>query len=206
MTALRHVPPGRAGLVYLRRRLTVAERGADLLDTKLRILQEEERRFALQVQRTEKVWVEAAREADRWGLRAGLIGGARGLRLADSERLGEIDVEWRSTMGVAHPVHARYRPPVLDYTTPEPISDPVWRSQRAHVTALAAAAEHAAATTAHQAIARELEATRRRARALRDRWIPMMRQATAERRLRMEEQEHDEGVRLRWAARRKGTR
>jgi V/A-type H+-transporting ATPase subunit D len=204
MTTLRHLPPGRAGLVYLRRRLAVAERGAELLETKLRILQEEERRFALQVQRTQRAWLEAAAEADRWGLRAGQVGGARGLRLADSEQLGEVEVQWRSTMGVAHPVHAHYRPPSSDSQTPEPNSDPVWRSRETHVAALAAAAEHAAAATAHQAITRELDATRRRSRALRERWIPAIRESMARRRLQMEEQEHDEGVRLRWSAGRKG--
>ena len=42
MSTVRRVPPGRAGRLWLQHRLAVAQRGADLLDQKLRILRSEQ--------------------------------------------------------------------------------------------------------------------------------------------------------------------
>src|SRR6266566_9507160 len=76
------VPPGRAGRLWLRGRLQVAERGLDLLDRKLRILRREHERLALLAQRTGEAWEHACREAETWLLRAALLSGQRALRLS----------------------------------------------------------------------------------------------------------------------------
>jgi len=65
---------------------------------------------------------------------------------------------------------------------------------------LDAAARHAAALTALRTIEAELLATRRRLRAVEDRWIPRLESTLARIRLALDEQERAEGVRLRWAA------
>lgn len=49
------VPPGRAGRLWLRRRLAAAERAVELLERKLRILRAEQDRLALLAQRTGRV-------------------------------------------------------------------------------------------------------------------------------------------------------
>ena len=91
MTArLRGLPPGRAGRMWLARRLAVAERGADLLEHKLRILVAEEQSFALLAERTQAEWEAAVRELDRWMLRAALLSGERGLRLASDGADAEV--------------------------------------------------------------------------------------------------------------------
>ena len=59
-TALRGLPPGRAGRLWLQRRLDVATRGGDLLEQKLRILVAEEEAYTLQSERTRAAWESAA--------------------------------------------------------------------------------------------------------------------------------------------------
>jgi V/A-type H+-transporting ATPase subunit D len=67
MTAtIRGLPPGRAGRMWLVRRLDVAQRGADLLEHKLRILITEEHDFSLRAERARREWEAAVAELDRW--------------------------------------------------------------------------------------------------------------------------------------------
>ena len=79
------VPPGRAGRLWLRGRLATAERGLDLLDRKLRILRREQERLRLLERRTGEELRRRCGDADRWLLRAALLGGQRGLRLGTAE-------------------------------------------------------------------------------------------------------------------------
>ena len=59
---------------------------------------------------------------------------------------------------------------------------------------------HAAAAAAVRVLEAEEGATRRRLRAIEDRWMPRLQQALVQIQLGLEEQEHAEGVQLRWAA------
>ena len=104
--SVRGQPPGRAGLQWLVRRTAVAERGSDLLERKLRILLAEEQAYALRVERTRARLTGATADLDRWMLRAGLISGQRGLRLASDGPLAGIRIDWRLTMGVRYPAEA----------------------------------------------------------------------------------------------------
>jgi V/A-type H+/Na+-transporting ATPase subunit D len=70
----------------------------------------------------------------------------------------------------------------------------------AHRAALAAAACHAVADETARRIDAEVAATRRRWRAVRDRWIPYLQEALHRAELDLEELEHAEGVRVRWVA------
>jgi V/A-type H+/Na+-transporting ATPase subunit D len=196
---LRGLPPGRAGRMWLTRRLAVATRGADLLEQKLRILLAEEQDFSLQAERTQEAWVQAVAELDRWLLRSALLSGERGLRLATGDAPAVVDIEWRMTMG------ARY-PASVECTVPEPAAafGPDNTALRHSVTAaeetVRAGAEHAVATTALAAVQSEIASTRRQLRALRDRWVPRLEAAHAQLMITLDDQEHDEQVRLRWAA------
>ena len=64
------VPPGRAGRLWLTRRLAVARRGADLLDRKLQVLRRELDRRRDSAARAAGEWERRRADADGWLLRA----------------------------------------------------------------------------------------------------------------------------------------
>lgn len=69
-----------------------------------------------------------------------------------------------------------------------------------HTAALQAAARHAAATTAEQILAAQVDATRQRVRALRRRRVPQLTDAPRRREIELEEQERQERIAARRAA------
>ena len=201
MTAkLRGMPPGRAGRVWLRRRLAVAARGADLLERKLRILVGEEQSFALLVERTQAEWDEAARELGRWTLRASLLSGERGLRLAAAPEDADVQVTWRLTMGVRYPAEVSCQLPRRSSSHAVPDNTALVQAIAAAERAVDAAVDHAAAVAALAAMRAEMVSTRRQLRAVGDRWIPRLEAAHHAVTVALDDQEHDESVRLRWAA------
>jgi V/A-type H+/Na+-transporting ATPase subunit D len=190
------VPPGRAGRLWLQRRLRVAERSAELLDRKLRIL-----RLALDARRDAAAratadWDRCHAEAQRWLLRAALLGGERAIRVASDVRHADVTVDYGSVMGIRYPSGA-------SCVFPEPAT---WDglvladARQAHRAALQAAAQHAAADEALRLVEAETLATQHRLRAIKDRWIPRLQQALAEVTLAIEEQEIADAARLRLAA------
>jgi V/A-type H+/Na+-transporting ATPase subunit D len=190
------VPPGRAGRLWLQRRLRVAERSAELLDRKLRVL-----RLALDAQRDAAAraaadWDRCQAEAQRWVLRAALLGGERAIRVASDGRLADVTIDYDSVMGIQYPSGA-------SCAFPEPAT---WDglalagARRAHRAALRAAVRHAAAGEALRLVEAETLATQHRLRAIKDRWIPRLQQALAEVTLAIEEQEIADAARLRLAA------
>ncbi len=194
------VPPGRAGRLRLERRLHVARRGADLLDRKLRILQQELPGLRADAQRAAEEWARCAAEADRWLLRAALLGGQRAIRLATGGTPAEIDVGYVVTVGVRHPA-------AVTCTFPAPESwagSTLATARQAHQASLEAAARSAAASAALRIMEAEAAATRLRLRAVRDRWIPLLERARAELALAIDEQERADGARLRLAAKQSG--
>lgn len=200
MPRIRNLPPGRAGRVWLQRRLEVARRGGDLLDQKLRLLHTERQRLTLLTERTAAAWQEAAQEADRWLLRGALLGGQRGIRLAAQEALADVEVTWTYLMGVRYPSEARFTAPPVEPAEAPPDNAALVGAREAHARAADAAVAHAAAEAALRVVQAEELATRRRLRAIEDRWMPRLQEALAQIQLGLEEQEHAEGLRLRWAA------
>jgi len=189
------VPPGRAGRLWLTRRLQVARRGADLLDRKLRILQAELGGFRESEARTAAEWHRCCAEAERWLLRAEMIGGERAVRLAADGQLATVTIPYAVTMGVRHPSSpACLIPATVTWDGPT-----LARTRQAHAAALAAAVQHAAAAEALRAVEAEARSTRYRLRAIEDRWIPGLEQALAEVTLALEEQELADAARLRLA-------
>lgn len=190
------VPPGRAGRLWLTRRLQVARRGADLLDRKLRILTEELGRLHEFAAQTAEEWNRSCVEAERWLLRASVLGGQRAVRLAADGLVADVTISYTVSMGVRHPASTTCVIPV-----PATWDGPtLTRTRQAHGVALAAAAEHAAAAEALRVVEAEALATRYRLRAIRDRWIPRLEQALAEVTLAIEEQELADAARLRLAS------
>ena len=191
------VPPGRAGKLWLTRRLQVARRGADLLDRKLRILQAELARFREAEARTATDWDRCCADAERWLLRASMLGGERAVRLAADGQPAAVTIPYTVTMGVRHPASpACVIPASVTWDGPT-----LTRTRQAHAAALEAAVRHAAAAEALRVIEAEVLATRYRLRAIEDRWIPRLEQALAEVTFALEEQELADAARLRLAIR-----
>ncbi len=201
MTAkLRGLPPGRAGRVWLRRRLVVAARGADLLERKLRIIVGEEQSFALLAERTKVEWDDAVRNLEQWTLRASLLSGERGLRLAGDDSHAEVEVVWRLTMGVRYPAGGTCQLPARSLSRAVPDNTALVHAAAAAERAVRAGVDHAVAVAALAAMQEEIASTRRQLRAVRDRWIPRLEAAHRAVTVALDDQEHDEGIRLRWAA------
>jgi V/A-type H+/Na+-transporting ATPase subunit D len=189
------VPPGRAGRLWLTRRLQLARRGADLLDRKLRILQAELTRFREAAARTAAEWDRCCADAEQWLLRAAMIGGERAIRLATDGQPATVTIPYTVTMGARHPAS-----PACVIPAPVTWDGPVLtRTRQAHAAALEAAVRHAAAAEALRVVEAEVLATRYRLRAIEDRWIPRLEQALAEVTLALEEQELADAARLRLA-------
>ncbi|MEU3985929.1 V-type ATP synthase subunit D [Streptomyces sp. NPDC026672] len=198
MTGARRTPPSRAGHLRLRHSLDVAERGADLLEQKLRVLRSEHQRLLRAREAAERAWRDLLSEAESWLLRGLLLGGEQAL---DSAAAGigpaEVTVRWTTSMGVRHPatvatsVHSR--PP----TAAAPINTALVHAEAAYGRAVRAAAEYAAAHAAAELVGAEAISTRHRARALRRHWIPRLREALDRSDLALEEAEHEDSVRRR---------
>lgn len=189
------VPPGRAGRLWLQRRLRVAGRGVELLDRKLRILRAELEVLRAEQARAAADWDRCLADAELWLLRASLLGGQRSIRLSADGGSADVTVSYASAMGVRYPSGASCVIP-----EPQAWDGPVLASTRqAYRSALAAAVRHAAATEAVRLVEAETTATRYRVRAIRDRWVPRLEQALAEVTFAMEEQEIADAARLRRA-------
>lgn len=199
MALLARVPPGRAGRMWLRRRLGTAERGRDQLDRKLRILIPEQRRLHAQAEHCRKGWAVACDDARVWLLRATLLGGQDVLRMASVPHLVDIEVVWTTAMGLRYPADARLVAP-----PPEPPAvvgnSAIGPAAAAYRSALLAGVRTAAAEEAVRRIEAEIAVTRRRLRALEKRWLPWLQAALAELELSLEQAEQEDGIRLRRAA------
>jgi len=193
------VPPGRAGRLWLQRRLGVATRGASLLEQKLRILRTETQRLHLLAERTERTWRSASAEAEVWMTRAALLAGERGVRLASVDDDAQVAIEWTDTMGVRYPARAVCSVPPRSPAASPFGSAALTEARAAYERALDAGVQHAVTLAALQVLQAEEAATRRRVRALNERWRPRLASALHDTELVLEEQEHAEGVRLRWA-------
>lgn len=191
-------PPGRAGRLWLQHRLSVARTGADLLDKKRRALVQEHRRLEVVVRQTAVEWNRAAAEAETWASRAAVMAGDEKLNLLQvAHARAEVEVRWRSSMGVAFAANAR-----VDFGSAPAVAQ--GGSAAADVAlpaarrAVEAAVDNAAAQSALKRIGAELAVTSRRQRALERRWLPAL--AGAARRLdeALDELDREEATRSLW--------
>jgi vacuolar-type H+-ATPase subunit D/Vma8 len=196
----RQVPTGRAGRLRLRRSLATALRGADLLERKLRLLLDRERAERRAAEEAGLVWREQLAEADSWLVRGVMIGGERALAEAVPAGQASIEVRWDALMGVRHPAAVVWTCPVRSPAEPTPSNTALAHAETAYRAAVRAAAEHAAHEAATELLAAEASRTRQRVRVLRRHWIPRLRHELTAVELALEEAEHEEAVRRRWAA------
>lgn len=194
------VPPGRAGRLWMARRLGTAQRAVSLLDRKLRILRTEQERFTLLAQRTAARWLAAREDAERWLLRATLLGGQREVRLSTAMPDAEVEVRFATVMGARYPAEAHCRAAEPPPGARDPGTAAMLVARRAYQVALEAAVAHAAAIGAQRVIEVEVAETRRRLHAISDRRIPALQADLHDLDQRLEEAERAETVRLRWVA------
>jgi V/A-type H+-transporting ATPase subunit D len=200
MAELRGVPPGRAGRLWLQSRLVAAQRAADLLERKLRVLRAEQAHLAEVSRDTARQWRESWAAADRWAARTALLGGWRELRLATPAAPAQVSVAWRQLMGTRCPDSAPCQLAEPGAGERGPGTAAGVQAGAALRAAVRAAADDAVAQTALRVVNAEVTATRRRLRAITDRRVPAL-TATLQARLReLDENERMETVRLRWAA------
>ena len=200
MTRLHGMPPGRAGRLWLRHRLGVAGHGAVLLDRKLRILHTRVGECRQRAERTAKEWESACHDADVWLLRGELLGGQRAVRFASTGRPADVEVTWEWLMGVRVPDQATCVIGPRTETPPLPDNTAIVLAMNAYRDAVAAAVRHAVAAAALRVVQAEELSTRRRLRAVTERWIPLLEGALSDLELALEEQDRTEAVGLRWAA------
>jgi V/A-type H+-transporting ATPase subunit D len=197
------VPPGRAGRLWLEQRLGVAQHAGELLKNKLAVLNREEQRLGQRTAQRTGEWQRLCAEAETWTLRAAVLSGRRALRIASDGTTAEAEIAMGFTIGVEHPVsgvvHLKQQqdPPVAG-------SAAVTQASEAARAAVEAALSAAVAAAALRALRAEIATTRRALRAVEQRWIPRLSTALAQVRLELEELEHAEGLRHRWAAQQRG--
>ncbi|MEU8717416.1 V-type ATP synthase subunit D [Streptomyces sp. NPDC048663] len=194
------VPAGRTGRLRLRRSLATALRGADLLERKLRLLLERERAARHAAEEAGETWRKRLADADTWLVRGVLLGGERSLAQAVPTDRARVDISWAALMGVRHPAAASWTDPVRSAEEPTPPNTALAHARTAYRAAVRAAAEHAVHEAAADLLAAEAVRTRQRVRALRRHWIPRLHAELAAVELALEEAEHEEAVRRRWAA------
>lgn len=200
------VPPGRAGRIWLVRRLEVAERGADLLERKRTALLSEQVRARGEVAVARRAWEAASAQVVRWSGRAVILDGAGRLELLSrhTREPAEMELAWSNLMGARMPAVARMTlptPPQFSALGASAATVPLVYACRE---AIEAAARLAVAERAEAALSAELARAARRLRALRDRWIPQHQQALEQLDLALDESQREQAVRVRWLTRRTG--
>lgn len=201
-------PPGRAGRLWLVRRLETARRGVEVLDQKRQTLLREQQRLSESLAGSALAWELKAREAAGWNDRALALAGERRLQLAARHAGGscEVAVEWRNALGTVFPAGATVHFGLTADFVALGGGTGVALAARAHAEAVVAAAEHAAARAAYDAITAELTATTRRQRAIERRWIPEHEAALRLLELALDEREREDVARVRWALDRRRAR
>ncbi|GAA1031824.1 hypothetical protein GCM10009557_28300 [Virgisporangium ochraceum] len=197
---LERLPPGRAGLLWLRHRLAVARRGLDLLRHKQVVLAREAERLRYSSSVTREEWRAADAAGRRLLLWAAVVGGAYAVRTARPVGPAVVTPTWITVIGVRCPGDPVVRLPAPDGAgaTRSPLVDAAAGDYRR---ALTAAARHAAMAAAVAAVEAEIATTRQRVHALERRWIPRLEDAAKGVRLQMTELEDSDAVRRRRARR-----
>jgi len=199
------VPPGRAGRLWLRRRLASAQRSVELLDRKRQLLRRERSRLAELREETRRHWVMSCSEAETWGLRASILGGMADVVLSSAAVAGRarVDVTWRNTMGVRHPDDPRCSLPVLNPADAAASNAAVTPAADSYRRALEAGVAYAVADTSFKVLDLELRDTERRLRAIERRRVPLLEDGLRRLELHLDELEREERVVTRWAQRRR---
>jgi vacuolar-type H+-ATPase subunit D/Vma8 len=196
--------PTRADRQRLAARLELVEHAADLLRSKEEALDRERVRLQGYESRAADEWRARWAAATRELLRARALGAGPELdRLARTDSSSTaVTPRWQTSMGVTYPgsvdCELGTRPELTSTAALRPATD-------AYVEALDAAAGHAAAAMAVHRLERELNATRRRRRAIEEHLRPSLQSTIRRLDLQLDELDRESAMRVRVAVdRRKG--
>lgn len=189
---------GRAGKVRLERRLLTARHGAALLDRKQHIMADELDRLQLHADGIRQEWEDRAREAAVWLRRAAALDGRERIDAASPAEPAAVEIVLGGAMGVTYPEDAACRLPGLSAWAGG--SSALSYATVAHRSALTAAVRHAAVQRALLLLSAEVTATRTRQRAVENRWIPRLEEELGAIHRKLEDQELEESLQVRWAA------
>jgi vacuolar-type H+-ATPase subunit D/Vma8 len=186
-------------------RLDAAQRGRELLDRKRQLLLRQFDRLTLLAEERRRGWIAACADAERWGLRAAILGGSAETALLAGALAGKavVSLSWTNTMGARHPDNAHCELPVFAAAELASSNAALRPAAAAYRHALELAVDVAIAETARRNIGVELEATRRRVRGIERHRIPSLQDAIQRLELQLEELERQEQVLTRWARRAK---
>ncbi|GAA3293262.1 V-type ATPase, D subunit [Dactylosporangium vinaceum] len=202
MTGIRGAPPGRAGVLWLRRRLALARRGSDVLCRKVAMLAAERERLRQRARVTGRDLAEADAAARTWLRRAAVLDGADAFAAAAADATPlVVHPRWTVLLGVrcAAPPD---QPEPGEVGCPPPAGGAALHgAAAAYRSAAAAAVRHAAAVHALTSVEAALTVTRQRVRALDRRWIPRLEAALGATDAQLAELESADAVRRRRAAR-----
>ena len=197
------IPPGRAGRIWLVRRLDVARRGAELLDRKRQVLLRELARVRTEAADAERAWHDAAAQVALWSARAAILDGPGRLELLarHAQQPASFELSWTNLMGARLPSVER-----IDIPEPPPLSALGGSSAtvllaRACAVATRAAVRYVALQRAEAELSAELQRAARRLRALQNRWIPQHEAALASLDLALDESQREQSARARWVLR-----
>ncbi|MFB6612688.1 V-type ATP synthase subunit D [Streptomyces sp. NPDC056367] len=196
----RGLPPGRAGRLRLRLRLDTALRGADVLDRKLLFLLDRERVLRKDEEASARLWSHRLREAETWLLRGMLVSGEQALAPGTAAGRATLTIAYTTAMGVRYPAGVICVPAVRPPDDPTPRNSALVRAEAAYRDVVSTAAEYASAREATRLVAAEVRRTRQRVRALRHQWIPRLSRELVAAEQSLEQAEHEESVRRRWAS------
>lgn len=192
-------PPGRAGRLWLLRRLAVAERGEDVLEQKRRALLRQLERLEEQLAEARSDWEEDARAAEVWWQRSAVLAGERPLELSRAaiSSLADVRLGWRNSLGVLYPAEVETDLPQGE-VIPGGGTVALAYAVEAHRRALEAGARLGAARTARDRTKEELRLTATRLRAIQRRWVPAHREALTALQLALDENDREDATRVRW--------
>ena len=197
------IPPGRAGRIWLVRRLDVARRGAELLDRKRQVLLRELAQVRTEAADAERAWHDAAAQVALWSARAAILDGPGRLELLarHAQQPASLELSWTNLMGARLPSVER-----IDLPDPPPLSALGGSSAtvllaRACADATRAAVRYVALQRAEAELSAELRRAARRLRALQNRWIPQHEAALASLDLALDESQREQSARARWVLR-----
>ncbi|HXX90032.1 MAG TPA: V-type ATP synthase subunit D, partial [Acidimicrobiales bacterium] len=158
-------------------------------------------RLARRVAESGRRWATALEDAQRWGLRAGLLGGTAAMARAAGPVTGraEVQVVWRNSMGVRHPDDAHVALPDVEPAELAAADAAVGPAAAAYRHAVETAVAHAVDSTALREVEAGLATVQRRLRALERHRIPALEETLRTLVLRLEEREREERVVTRWA-------
>ena len=201
------IPPGRAGRIWLVRRLEIARHGAELLDRKRQALLRKQGQARSEAAEARRAWEDAAAQVALWSARAAMGDGAGRLEMLTRhvDEPASLQLSWSNLMGAQLPSVERISVPDRPPLSPLGACSAAVFLARTCREATCAAARHAVAERADTEISAELNRAARRLRALRERLVPQHEQALTQLDLALDESQREQAARVRWLTHRRST-